>query len=120
MLTWSGTGWINPDGTAISRVNFIKTVTDITSLESGDRLLRIVGNIDLNGETLTLPSNCTLDFQGGSFSNGTIIGSNTTILPNGYKIQNVDLKSSFKYPDGVNAVSSDGLCLNNVYDILDK
>ena len=120
LLTWSGTGWINPDGTAISRVNFIKTVTDITSLESGDRLLRIVGNIDLNGETLTLPSNCTLDFQGGSFSNGTIIGSNTTILPNGYKIQNVDLKSSFKYPDGVNAVSSDGLCLNNVYDILDK
>lgn len=101
LLTWSGTGWINPDGTAISRVNFIKTVTDITSLESGDRLLRIVGNIDLKGETLTLPSNCTLDFQGGSFSNGTITFSNTTIVANSsnYIFKNIIFKGSLKCSD---------------------
>lgn len=91
LLTWSGTGWINPDGTSISRVNFIKTVTDITNLESGNRLLRIVGNINLNGETLTIPEGCTLDFQGGSFSNGTIVGNNTKINAGLQKIFNTDI-----------------------------
>lgn len=94
LLTWSGTGWINPDGTAISRVNFVKTITDITNLESGDRSLRIVGNIDLGGTTLTMPSNCTLDFQGGSFSNGTIIGSNTKIESGLTKIFGTDITLS--------------------------
>nr|DAR01886.1 MAG TPA: Pectate lyase [Crassvirales sp.] len=91
LLTWSGTGWINPDGTSISRVNFIKTVTDITNLESGNRLLRIVGNINLNGETLTIPEGCTLDFQGGSFSNGTIVGGNTKIITGLQKIFNSNI-----------------------------
>lgn len=34
---------------------------------------------DLQGETITIPENCTLDFQGGSFSNGTIVGNKTKI-----------------------------------------
>lgn len=34
---------------------------------------------DLNQEEITIPENCTLDFQGGSFANGTIIGNNTKI-----------------------------------------
>lgn len=33
----------------------------------------------LNGQTIIIPDNCTLDFQGGSFSNGTIILDNTII-----------------------------------------
>ena len=112
LLTWSGTGWINPDGTASSRVNFIKTVTDITNLESGNRLLRIVGNINLNGETLTIPEGCTLDFQGGSFSNGTITFSNTTIVANSsnYIFKNIIFKGSLKcsdfYVDWVGASAS--------------
>lgn len=36
-------------------------------------------DFDLNGETLEVPVNCVLDFKGGGFSNGTILGSNTTI-----------------------------------------
>lgn len=116
-LNYGNDGWQNPDGTNINKVIF---ASRNTSFVASKTIYKIVSDIDLNGETLTLPANCTLDFQGGSFSNGTIIGSNTTVLPNGYKIQNVSLEGSFKYPDGVNAVSSDGLCLNNVYDILDK
>lgn len=34
---------------------------------------------DLNGETITIPEGCTLDFQGGSFKNGTIRGYYTII-----------------------------------------
>lgn len=123
-LTWSGTEWLNVDG---SRYETTRIIRDKASTLTWSQVLGfenltyiIVGNIDLGGEELVLGNNTILDFQGGSFSNGTIIGSNTTVLPNGYKIQNVSLEGSFKYPDGVNAVSSDGLCLNNVYDILDK
>lgn len=116
-LNYGSNGWQNPDGTDINKVIF---ASRITSFIASKTIYKIIFDIDLGGTTLTLPANCTLDFQGGSFSNGTVIGSNTTILPNGYKIQNVSLKGSFKYSDGVNAISSDGLCLNNVYDILDK
>lgn len=123
-LTWSGTEWLNVDG---SRYETTRIIRDKASALTWSQVLGfenltyiIVGDIDLGGEELVLGNNTILDFQGGSFSNGTIIGSNTTVLPNGYKIQNVSLEGSFKYPDGVNAISSDGLCLNNVYDILDK
>nr|DAP56164.1 MAG TPA: rhamnogalacturonase A [Caudoviricetes sp.] len=34
---------------------------------------------DLNGATLTIPEGCILDFQGGSISNGTLVGNNTKI-----------------------------------------
>lgn len=34
---------------------------------------------DLNGKTINVPEGCTLDFQGGSFKNGTIRGYHTII-----------------------------------------
>lgn len=37
-------------------------------------IYKITKDIDLGGETLIIPEGCTLDFQGGSFSNGTIVG----------------------------------------------
>lgn len=82
-------------------------------------IYKITNDIDLNGGTLTIPVGCTLDFQGGNFFNGTITGNNTIVLPYGYKIQNVTLEGTFKYENGVNAISSDDICFNNEYDILD-
>lgn len=35
---------------------------------------------DLNGATINLPSGCALDFQGGSFSNGKVQGSNSYVF----------------------------------------
>ena len=34
---------------------------------------------DLDGETITMPEGCTLDFQGGSLQNGILIGNHTCI-----------------------------------------
>ena len=34
---------------------------------------------DLDGATITIPAGCTLDFQGGSFRNGTLSGNHTYI-----------------------------------------
>ena len=42
-------------------------------------IYKITKDIDLEGGTLTIPAGCTLDFQGGSFTNGTIVGTNSDI-----------------------------------------
>ena len=36
-------------------------------------------DFDLNNQTIIIPENCVLDFQGGSLNNGVIVGSNTLI-----------------------------------------
>lgn len=50
-------------------------------------IYKITKDIDLEGGTLTIPVGCTLDFQGGSFVNGTIILNNTRVLPLGCNIK---------------------------------
>lgn len=42
-------------------------------------IYKITRDIDLGNGVLTIPSECTLDFQGGSFSSGTITGNGTDI-----------------------------------------
>lgn len=74
-----------------SSTRFIPT---IDSIGESNVIYRIVETVDLGGETLTMPANCTLDFQGGSFSNGTIIGSNTKIKAGLQKIFNTDITLS--------------------------
>lgn len=36
-------------------------------------------DFDLNGTVISIPDNCILEFDGGSFNNGTIVGENTVI-----------------------------------------
>lgn len=43
-------------------------------------IYKITRDIDLGHGILIIPAGCTLDFQGGSFVNGTIIFNNTIIL----------------------------------------
>lgn len=40
-------------------------------------IYKITKDMDLEESTLTIPANCTLDFQGGSISNGSIVLTNT-------------------------------------------
>lgn len=54
-------------------------------------IYKITKDIDLEGNTLTIPAGCTLDFQGGSFTNGTIVGNNTKIKAGLQKIFNMDI-----------------------------
>lgn len=48
-------------------------------------------NFDLGGESVTIPENCVLEFEGGSLSNGTIVGNNTGIQAGFVKIFNTDI-----------------------------
>ena len=60
----------NVDGTNGSKVVIANEMSDFT-LENV--IYKIISNIDLGTAELVIPANCTLDFQGGSFSNGTIV-----------------------------------------------
>lgn len=48
-------------------------------VDEANTIYEIRYNFDLNGTTITVPTGCIFDFQGGSLSNGTIIGNNTII-----------------------------------------
>lgn len=58
---------------------------------NSNMIYKITKDIDLGNGILTIPDNCTLDFQGGSFNNGTIVGSNTKINAGLQKIFNTDI-----------------------------
>ena len=71
----------NSDGTLIEKV---RIVSDSSKIVNSNIRYVIVSDIDLQGETLTIPAGCTLDFQGGSISNGIITGTsigNTYLRP---------------------------------------
>ena len=90
-IYFNGKQWLNEDGTFIYAVSLVSNISDFTKT---NHIYKIVDHIDLQGETLTMPANCTLDFQGGSFSNGTIIGSNTKIKAGLTKIFDTDITLS--------------------------
>lgn len=104
-LTWNGYDWVNEDGSLFTKVKYVKRTVDITVLNNifsySNVVYKIVGDIDLAGGTLTIASGSTLDFQGGSFSNGTITFSNTTIVANSsnYIFKNIIFKGSLKCSD---------------------
>lgn len=58
-----------------------KTVNLLTQKMLGkeNTIYIIQYDYDLNGQTITVPSRCTLKFDGGSFSNGTLEGTDTAI-----------------------------------------
>lgn len=66
----------NTDGTLASKVIIANKLSDFTQ---ENIIYKITTDLNLNTAILELPANCTLDFQGGSISNGTIIGSDTKI-----------------------------------------
>ena len=83
-LTWRGTDWTNEDGSLFSKVKYIKQTNTIDVLNImfsySNVIYKVCADIDLGGGELTIATGSTLDFQGGSFSNGTIVGQNTKVL----------------------------------------
>lgn len=83
---------------------------------NSNMIYKITKDIDLGNGILTIPDNCTLDFQGGSFSNGAIVGNNTRIKANLQQIfNNIQFSGSFLY-DYVNADWFDSL--NSAVDFI--
>ena len=74
-------------------------------------IYKITNDINLYGKVITIPSNCTLDFQGGKFIDGYIVGNNTKIIAGINQIFDyIQLSGTFivnnSYPEWFRAASS--------------
>lgn len=69
--------------TVTSEETYPNLIAKIQSrFNSANKIYKITQDIDLGHGVLTIPTGCTLDFQGGSFNNGIVISNNTTIKGN--------------------------------------
>lgn len=78
---WNGSEFIVDDQAMPSMRNILTQ----SMLPYTNTIYIIKDDFDLNGATITIPANCVLDFQGGSLSNGTLVGNNTVIVNNSNK-----------------------------------
>lgn len=81
-------------------------------------IYKIVNDIDLGNAVLTIPANCTLDFQGGSFSNGTINLNKAIIKANTKVFNNITILNPSNNEIFIDWFGISNL--NNVIDMLSK
>ena len=65
-------------------------------INQSNTIYEIRYDFDLNGEEITIPQGCVLDFQGGSLNNGFLVGNNTAIYSNSVAFYKVEIKGKFK------------------------
>lgn len=75
-----------------------KNILTQDMINIGNTIYIIQYDYDLNGATITIPDNCVLQFDGGSISNGTIIGNNTIIdaLNSLHIFNNINANGTYK------------------------
>lgn len=84
-------------GRVYLRKNFVdgKNVLTQDMISNENTIYIIQYDYDLKGATITIPNNCTLDFQGGSLSNGNVVFNNTEISSDANAvILNVDFEGN--------------------------
>lgn len=89
-----------------------KNKTFAEQVTKSNTIYEIRYNFDLNGATINLPANSVLQFEGGSISNGTINGVNTTIIEDANSIGCV-LSGTFTNK-GFYADSFRNIVINNI------
>lgn len=57
-----------------------KNVLTQSMVNTTNTIYHIQYDYDLNGETITIPAGCVLEFDGGSLKNGTLVGDRTNIF----------------------------------------
>ena len=63
-----------------------KNVLTQTMMQNSNTIYIIQYDYNLNGVSITVPSGCVLQFEGGSLSNGTLVGDKTLISAGNYQI----------------------------------
>lgn len=68
-------------GRVFLRKNIVGEVNILTQdmLAKTDTIYHIQYDYDLNGQSIIVPDRCILEFEGGSISNGVVMGTNTDI-----------------------------------------
>ena len=92
-------------GRVILRKNIVlddgvyKNILTQDMINKSNTIYEIRYDFDLNGEEITIPEGCVLDFQGGKITNGTINLQATQIIPNGCVMSDyitADIKGTYR------------------------
>lgn len=72
-------------------------------------------NYDLMGESITVPENCIISMEGGSLTNGTLVGQNTKLINESgdESLVSVGLRGSWKRPDAHVTADEEDLTINS-------
>lgn len=74
-----------------------KNILEQSMISDSDTIYHLQYDYDLNNKSIVLPSNCIIVFEGGSISNGTIIGNDSIIDSELVTIfKNITVQGSFK------------------------
>lgn len=81
------------------RKNMVNGVNVLTQkmIDCENTIYVIQYDYDLQGAEITVPNNCVLQFEGGSLSNGTLVGNNTIINAGLEKILSSDITINGTY-----------------------
>lgn len=79
------------------RIEIKDEKTFISQAISPNSVFVIIGTIDLQGGTITIPQGCTLKFEGGQLKRGKIVGTETYVEASPYPIfgGSLELKGTF-------------------------
>ena len=97
-----------------------KNVLTQAMMNTANTIYHIQYDYDLNGQTITLPAGCVLEFDGGSIGNGTIIFNGTIIKADGIAFKsNITISTSSTLAGGVKVgwfagVENDSVKLNTL------
>lgn len=69
-----------------------KNILTQEMVSKSNTIYEIRYDFDLNDKEITIPEGCVLDFQGGSLSNGEIVGNNTAIQSGSIQIFGLDVE----------------------------
>lgn len=72
-----------------------KNILTQAAINQPNTIYEIRYDFDLYGAEIVIPEDCVLKFEGGSFKNGTLIGSNTTIDAYSYIFRNIMIKGTY-------------------------
>ena len=76
-----------PNDNVSSKIIYVYSNDDVVKVLAQQNVRYIIkDNLDLDGKIVQVGKGCKLDFRGGSFSNGTIIGDDTIIEAGNYEI----------------------------------
>ena len=109
-------------GRTYLRKNIVNGVNVLTQdmINNPNTIYHIQYDYNLNGQTITIPDNCVLQFEGGSLNNGTLVGTNTLINSSPYFILNNIILSGQFYSENwfLEWVSKNNLDFSEAFNIL--
>lgn len=73
-------GYAKPTDYIYKTVNLKNNLSFAAQVNTANCKYIVKYNFDLEGESIAIPENCLLEFDGGTVSNGTLIGQDTIII----------------------------------------